>query len=269
LDMRPLFRLVVSRVLELTAQSQTDGVYKAPTTEKISIPVRVALRKVCNEIREDIHYIQHDFKQNGALYQMSSERMEPVGDESCSLCVTSPPYLNNFDFAEMTRMELYYWRYAGSWHEITERVRRRLIVNTTTVPSDLKRAQSRFSETLSDDLRMQLQPIIDALKEQRLIRKGRKDYYLLVYPYFSQMQSVIREVHRVLKPESMFHLVVADAALYGIHIPTERLLAIEMQENGFEVQKIERLRDRGGRWVLEKRQNHQQLGEFHIYARRI
>ncbi len=267
---RPLYRLILSRVLELTSQAQTDGIYKAPTSEKNSIAYQIALRKVCNEIREDTRISRESFSQKAILYPGSSEKMDALENESCSLCITSPPYLNNFDFAEMTRMELYYWRYAGSWGEITERVRRRLIVNTTTAPTDLKRAQTRFSGVLSEALHLQLQPIFDALKEKRLIREGKKDYYLLVYPYFAQMQSVIREIHRVLRPKSSFHLVVADSALYGVHIPTEMLLSRLMLESGFEIQEIERLRDRGQRWILEKRQKSTKtLGEFHIHARRI
>ncbi|HEY0752812.1 MAG TPA: hypothetical protein VGD98_02440 [Ktedonobacteraceae bacterium] len=269
LGKRPLYRLILSRVLELTAHAQTDGIYKAPTTEKISVPYLIALKKVCNEIREDLPIVREIFQQKAILYPISSGNMTPLLDESCSLCVTSPPYLNNFDFAEMTRMELYYWRYAGSWHEITERVRRHLIVNTTTVPTDIKHDQAHFSEMLSEAICLQIQPIIDELKEQRHNRKGKKDYYLLVFPYFAQMQSVIREVYRVLRPNSSFHLIVADAALYGVHISTEAFLSMLMQESGFEIQKIERLRNRGERWVLEKRQGSTKvLGEFHIHARR-
>ena len=149
-------------------------------------------------------------------------------------------------------------------------MRRRLIVNTTTVPTDLKRAQARFSESLSEALRLQIRPIVNDLEVQRHSREGKKDYHLLVYPYFAQMQFVIRELRRVLTPNSLFHLVVADAALYGVHIPTEMLLAMIMGENGFEVQEIERLRNRGDRWILEKRQgSNKTLGEFHIHARRI
>ena len=266
---RPMYRLILSRVLELTAHSQTDGIYKAPTTQKGSVSYRSALGKVCNEIRTDVELIGGYINRRATLHLMSSEYMLPLANESCSLCVTSPPYLNNFDYAEMSRMEFYYWRYASSWGEITERVRRKLIVNTTTAPTDLKRNQIRFSDTLSQDFRSSLQPLIDALKQQMQIKDGKKDYYLLVYPYFSQMQAVFNELRRVLKPASSFHLVVADAALYGVHIQTEQLLARLMQEIGFQIVDIVRLRTRGTRWVLDKRQGATQpLGEFHIHARR-
>lgn len=267
---RLLYRLILSRVLDLTSQSQTDGIYKAPTTQKKSIPYHEAFKKVCVEIKNDISEIGNNLKPRAKLHLTTSEKMLVVEDESCSLCITSPPYLNNFDFAEMTRMQLYFWRYANSWKDITERVRRKMIVNTTTAPTNLKRNQQLFSDALSECFRYQIEPVIEALKQQRLVRKGKKDYYLLVYPYFAQMQSVFRELKRVLKPKSSVHLVVADAALYGVHIQTEKLLAQLMQENGFQVLKIETLRTRGSRWLLEKRQGTEKgLGEFHIYARRV
>ncbi|BBD67000.1 hypothetical protein NIES4072_57220 [Nostoc commune NIES-4072] len=267
---RPLYRLIISRVLELTSGSQTDGIYKAPTSQKKSTPYQIALQKVCDDIRDDIKLLENRFKPRAKLHFISSETMNTLKDESCSLCITSPPYLNNFDFAEMTRMQLYFWRYAGSWREITERVRRRLIVNTTTAPSDLKQNQNIFLEAISANVQSSLQPLVNELKQQRKLRNGKKDYYLLVYPYFGQMQRVFQELKRVLRPQSHVHIVVADAALYGVHIQTEKLLSQIMEENGFEILTIETLRTRGSRWVLEKRQGiDKPLGEFHIHARRI
>lgn len=266
---RPLFRLILSRVLELAAHSQTDGIYKAPTTLKDSLEYSIALRKVCDEVRFDVESVGGNLRPLAKLHPESSENMKRLKDGSCSLCVTSPPYLNNFDFAEMTRLQLYFWRYAGSWGEITERVRRRLIVNTTTAPTDLKRRQTEFSASLSESLRSDLKPLIERLKQRRQHKAGKKDYHLLVYPYFAQMRNVFLELRRVLRPRSNFHLIVADSALYGVHMPTHQLLASLMAETGFEVVAVQNMRARGDRWVLKKRQGAgKPLGEFHVYARR-
>ena len=35
------------------------------------------------------------------LHAHGSERLPELNDASCSVCITSPPYLNNFDFAEI------------------------------------------------------------------------------------------------------------------------------------------------------------------------
>ncbi len=267
--MRQLYRLIVSRVLELTSKSQTDGIYKAPTTSKRAVAYHKALKMTCAELRNDI-YTVGDLAKKATLHNTSSENMSSLERESCSLCVTSPPYLNNFDFAEMTRMELYFWKYAGSWREITENVRRKLIVNTTTAPTDLKKDQDRFKETLSRQMKSALDPLVKALQIQRRTHAGKKDYYLLIYPYFSQMQSVFMELGRVLKAGSPFHLIVADSALYGVHIETQELLARLMQETGLDVLEIEQLRKRGDRWILKKRAGSKKgLGEYHILSKRM
>ena len=269
-SVRQPYRLIVSRVLELTSKSQTDGIYKAPTTKKRTTPFREAVKRVCQEVRQDIKATVEIYKRQATLYPTSSEKMSPIEDESCSICVTSPPYLNNFDFAEMTRMELYFWRYANSWGEITEKVRRHQIVNTTTAPTEFKKNYLKFKGTLSKPIQMLLEPIVEALEKEKRVRAGKKDYYRLVYPYFSQMQSVFRELRRVLKGGSPFHLVVADSALYGVHIDTQKILARLMEETGFEVLEIELLRKRGGRWILKKRQGSKKgLGEYHIVSRRL
>ncbi len=267
---KSLFRLIVSKVLEYTSLAQTDGIYKAPTSLKKSISFEKAVSSVCRQIYEDVENLNPNFISKAKINFASSENMTGIENESCSICITSPPYLNNFDFAEMTRMELYFWRYAGSWREITEKVRRRLIVNTTTAPIDLKRNQVFFSSAFSEEFRIKyLNPLVDNLVNERKNRPGKKDYNLLIYPYFAQMQNVIRELHRVLRHHSNLHMIVSDSALYGVYIPAQEILSQLMIENGFEIINLENLRKRGERWILQKRKGSNKLGEYHIHAKRI
>src|SRR5207249_4676444 len=50
---RPLFRLVVSRIMEAVCLSQTDGIYKAPTTRKAGKSFTVALSEVRRDVLTD------------------------------------------------------------------------------------------------------------------------------------------------------------------------------------------------------------------------
>lgn len=255
-------------MLEFAAGSATDGIYKAPTTKKRAMSYYAALERATTMINTDLSW--SDFSQNGesSLHQHTAEEMVFTSDDSMDICVTSPPYLNNFDFAEMTRMELYFWGYASSWAEITSKVRAAQIVNTCTAPTPLKNDRARWLAALSDSFQPKANTLSDKLLLAKKDKGGSKDYFKLVHPYFAQMSAVIQEVWRTLKPESSFHLVVADAALYGVHIHTQTLLADLMTEAGFSVKSIERLRSRGDRWVLAKRQGPSGtlLGEFHIHA---
>lgn len=52
---------------------------------------------------------------NSAEMVFASSVDYKLEQNTVDLVIFSPPYLNNFDFAEMTRMQLYFWKDANSW----------------------------------------------------------------------------------------------------------------------------------------------------------
>ncbi len=120
-------------------------------------------------------------------------------------------------------MLLYFWGMAKSWADITRTVRSRLIVNTTTALAGHKERQQKYRLSIPAPVVPTLDAVVGLLRDERKIRAGKKEYDLLVYPYFSQMTSVIRECARTLRPGALAHVMVADAALYGVHISTHRI----------------------------------------------
>ena len=137
--------LILSRVLDKSSHSATDGIYKAPTSKKWATSPSVAFREAIQTIRIDLQGLRgHNLKEGASFHEKSSEDMRIVPSDSVSIIVTSPPYLNNFDFAEMTRMYLYFWGIASSWGEITDKVRSKLVVNTTTALKGHKPRQQEY-----------------------------------------------------------------------------------------------------------------------------
>ena len=261
--------LILSKVVEATSHSQTDGIYKAPTSRKKSIDPHKALEVILEIIRADIENISlHQIhSQTVQIHQKTCEDMNEVIDSSIDLIVTSPPYLNNFDYAEMTRMHLYFWGIAKNWGEITDHVRSKLIVNTTTALKGHKSLQANYRSELPIVLHNELDEIVAKLTVARQTKAGKKEYNYLIYPYFSQMQCVLRECQRVMSSGAHFHMMVADAALYGTHIPAPQIIANLMVEMGFKLVDIKKIRTRGKRWILEKREGSVLgLGEYHISA---
>src|SRR2546423_7666542 len=51
-------------------------------------------------------------------------------------CVSSPPYLNNFDYADATRLELYFWGEHRSWQDLTNHVRSAMVRAATHQTTD-------------------------------------------------------------------------------------------------------------------------------------
>jgi len=135
----------------------------------------------------------------------------PLEDETIDLAVTSPPYLNNYDYADRTRLELYFLGWAKSWRDITGQIRERLIIAATT---QVKRTDFD-GEPLSDDLKViastvykELRIKIARLSQIQKSKGGKKNYDLMVAGYFNDMVQVLQQVYRVLKPETPFVLVL-------------------------------------------------------------
>ncbi len=260
--------LILSRVLEKSSHSQTDGIYKAPSSRKQATSPLEAFIETVGMIRADLLELnQPALDSLVQLFQSSSQEMSAVQGESVALIVTSPPYLNNFDFAEMTRMYLYFWGLASSWGQITDKVRRRLIVNTTTALNGHKSCQDKYRASICPALHAELDYLVKELRKRRLTRAGKKEYDFLVYPYFSQMTDVLRECFRCLRRGAPIHLMVADAALYGVHISTPQFLCEILQQIGFREATCSLVRRRGHRWILTKREGSKTgLGEYQVSA---
>lgn len=258
--------MILSRVLDLCSHSKTDGVYKAPTTRKKAQSYDEALETVCDTISEDLLFSQFNrIKNRAKILLQSSEDMSAIEKQSCDLLVTSPPYLNNFDYAEMTRMYLYFWSHAENWREITEKVRSKLIVNTTTALKGHKNRIWKYRAQIPQCVRDELDNYFNALSEKRKVKPGKKRYNYIVYPYFYQMANVLKSSHKALRNGATVHIIVSDAALYGIHIKTQEILASIMDAVGFHDIEVIKLRSRGHRWVLDKREGAEDgLGEYLI-----
>ncbi|PJD98031.1 MAG: DNA methylase [Leptospira sp.] len=271
--LKPLGVAIFLKACEYSCTAQTDGIYKAPDSKKNSVPFDTALNSAANIFREDLKsawYLDHWQEQPiQKIFNHSSESLQEVETNSLGICITSPPYLNNFDYAEMSRLQLYLLGWVESWGDISEKVRNKLITNTTTALKGKKTIE--FQENAKLDLpltlTLKLTKIVDELKIQRSIRAGKKDYDYLIYPYYQQINCVLKEIYRTLKKDGEIHWVVADAALYGIHIKTHEHTKELMENIGFENVKINWIRERGHRWILSKRDGSDEaLGEYHLTA---
>lgn len=52
---------------------------------------------------------------------MILERNNSIDTNLCSLCITSPPYLNNLDYGEVSKVHTHFWGITQSWNDITQK----------------------------------------------------------------------------------------------------------------------------------------------------
>lgn len=256
--------IFLSKILELTTHSKTDGIYKAPSSHKKNLSISDAILRA-SELFDLGNNL--DVPDDNADYLFDSSVDYVLPPDSIDIVVFSPPYLNNFDFAEMTRMHMYFWEEATSWSDISTKHRNSMLINTTTALKNVRSmdVQEKMKDALPPELQVDLNEVVQELEKIRKTKPSKKEYHMLVYPYFYQMQQVLKSCFAGLRGNGEIHIVVSDAAFYGIHIDTHEFLKRLLDSVGFELTEINLMRTRGERWVLDKRKSSgKQLGEFEI-----
>ena len=251
--------VVLTALLREISSAATGWPYIAPKKEKVTSEDKDALlefNSLAMSMLYDLTYIKRQADEeylkskHCLIFGSSTDVSAYLSDESVNHVFTSPPYLNNFDYSDRTRLELYFWGFAKNWKDITDKVRSRLMTSATTQISrnDPKYLLDEEIKTNSPEIARFIQEAANKLSELRKIKGGKKNYDLMVIGYFNDIYKVIKEVYRVLKSDSSALFVLGDSAPYGVHIPTDKLIGEIGCSIGFKSYSLEVLRKRGDKW---------------------
>lgn len=202
---------------------------------------------------EDLEAVRSKLKDRSPkaiIYEEDARRLTRVLDEeSIDFAFTSPPYLNNYDYADRTRLELYFLGWASSWSEISEKIRKRLIVSCSHQAVEMGLPEGLMpSDEIEEGVREELIQKSRALNRIKQTKGGKKAYDIMVVAYFNDMLKAMKEVYEVLKDGAYFVMIVGDSAPYGVYIPTDEYLGRIGTAIGFKWYKVYVIRERGYKW---------------------
>lgn len=253
-----LLKLALTGTLRTTTTAGAGWPYIAPSKYAKRVVERDALqefRKQCEAFIADIRQARFNGipETEHRLIQGDAREFDRLcSPESIDLIVTSPPYLNNYDYADRTRLETYFWGIYDSWGDITREVRDKLIIAATT-QIRLSRmngiCQCPNIRVVNPAIHGELLEIIRRLAAARKDKAGKKTYDLMVAGYFEDMLKVVQGAYAVLKPGRRFVLVLGDSAPYGVHVRTDEIIGELAQAVGFSSYAIEVIRPRGDKWA--------------------
>ncbi|MFG1862364.1 DNA methyltransferase [Microbispora bryophytorum] len=183
-------------------------------------------------------------------------------------CVSSPPYLNNFDYADATRLELYFWGDATNWSEMCGHVRSGMITATTQQSSVGAAAAATQQLRAFGSTAEKIEILTGQLREERLARTRGKEYDRVVPAYFAAIAQVLRNLANALSSRAPAVLLIGDSAPYGVYIDTPTLIAELAQQCGLDREKDIVLRRRGLRWASNSQRHDVQLSERLVLLRR-
>jgi DNA modification methylase len=262
----------LAALLREVSSAATGWPYIAPKKKKTTSLNKNALvefSRIILSMGQDIETVRSEASpySEGSCHKLfnadSRYTQKLIPSHSVDHVFTSPPYLNNFDYADRTRLELYFFGEAKTWGDISNNIRTKLITSATTQISrnDPKYILSKDIQKKAPIVYVALTKAINELGKVRLVKGGKKSYDHLVSGYFNDMFLVIGEVFRVLKSGKTAVFILGDSAPYGVHIPTEELLGKIGCAHGFKRYTTQQLRTRGDKWRGNTQRHHVALRE--------
>ncbi len=211
--------------------------------------------------------IEHfDKKKSSKIYLQDSRSLNnQIENGECNMCITSPPYLNNLDYGEVSKVHTHFFEITDNWNDITKNVRHKLVTGSTThynesdfVIEEFKKSEFYLSNTvIADELIATAKTIQSAAKE----KSGKKSFDILTLLYFQDMYKVLKEIRRVVRRRNNAYLILGDSAPYGVLVPTTEILARISQNIGFNTFNIHQIRTRGTKWKSLKHRHSLELSE--------
>lgn len=255
--LRSLYFLVVSSLIPRCASFSVHP-YVSWNHKKIAQGVFTAFEDAVSAIVSDMDALVVGPHQKGESQIFLHDSRSPnlkITEGSVDFVFTSPPYLNNYDYGEATKIFGYFWGLTNNWNEVTRKVRRKLVTSSTTCYQNAEYKEMTPSEMLGDVFKASCPKTHNKIvayseRVRRQIKRGNrgKSFDILVPLYFRDMFSVLSETLRVLKPNHPILMVVGDSAPYGVHVPTDELLLDITRELGASENHLEYLRARGKKW---------------------
>ena len=213
-----------------------------------------ALEKQVAMMQEDMYQMQFITRSSQAtLIKEDARNLKSIPDHSIDLVITSPPYANNYDYADATRLEMTFWGEVNSWSDLHDTVRKFLIrSNSQHVSKERVSLDTLMAESIIDPIRDELLPICQEMEMIRGTKSGNKAYHTMIAAYFTDMGFVFKALHRVAKSDARICFVIGDSAPYGVYVPVEQWLGKLAISAGFNSWNFEHIRERNIKWKNRK-----------------
>jgi len=178
---------------------------------------------------------------------------ESVPDRWATLVITSPPYANNYDYADATRLEMSFFGEVRRWADLQEAARKYLIVSCSQHMSHIHIDTLKILDSAElESIRSEIQEVYRDLAAVSETRGGRKAYHRMIAMYFYDMARAWRAIRQKCAPGCKVCFVIGDSAPYGVHVPTETWLGELALGAGFKTYSFEKVRDRNIKWKGRK-----------------
>jgi DNA modification methylase len=189
-----------------------------------------ALEKRLQAIREDL-LSEAELISPNIICGDSRSIIEKDLTDKFSLCITSPPYLNTFDYTDIYRPELFLGQFINSMSELYN-------LRLNTVRSHV---QAKWNKPTQKNFGT----LYDVAIREILSRKDHlmhKNIPIMIQAYFEDMQRILNTLRNKARNNAELWLVVSTSAYAGIEIPVDMIIAEIGNKSGWYLKDIGVLR---------------------------
>jgi DNA modification methylase len=179
-------------------------------------------------VLDDIEKVKFSAKKIKVIHGDARLKLETLSPRSFDLMVTSPPYLNSFDYSDVYRPELF----VGGFVKNNDELRN---IRLQTIRSHVQ-ANWKSSKEICSPI---LEPLISKLNKKMLWNNRLPD---MITSYFADMSKILKDSYRLIRRKGHAWIVVSTSAYGGIEIPVDLILADIGTRNGWNLIGVNVLR---------------------------
>ncbi len=206
-------------------------------------------------MQADMNHCQRQAHSTQASIYWSDTRKyhDQVPEGWADLIITSPPYANNYDYADATRLEMTFFGDIRGWGDLQRAVRTYLVRSCTQhVGSISKETYQIVADPLLQPIHEELYEVCRLLEAEKANHGGKKSYHTMIAAYFSDLATIWKVLRRMTGENALICFVIGDSAPYGVHVPVDRWLGELALAAGFRSYSFEKTRDRNVKWKNRK-----------------
>lgn len=213
-----------------------------------------AFQKQTDIMCEDMLFMQaHSQVSRASLLFQDAREKSYVPDNSVDLIITSPPYANNYDYADATRLELSVLGEIKGWGDLQKKIRPNLVRSCSQMVSRERKDTYEFLKSpLLKPIYEEILDVCQQLDAEKELHGGKKNYHTMIALYFLDLARIWKNLRRVCRDGSLTCFVIGDSAPYGIYVPVDEWLGRLAIAAGFKEYWFEKTRDRNVKWKNRK-----------------
>jgi hypothetical protein len=180
-----------------------------------------------NQIEEDIQSTQLACSDRRVLQGDCRKVLKSGRIAKFKLCVTSPPYLNSFDYSDIYRPEMFLGKFVSNNAALRA-------IRLKTIRSHV---QALWNPPTEDDFGpLYLNSMTSLLKRKESFWDNRLP--AMVQAYFEDMRTVLRLLRKHAEAQSQLWVVVSTSAYAGVEIPVDLIIADIASKIGWSLKEI-------------------------------